>query len=83
MKANEIEKGELARFVRTDEGKAFLDELDKGWADCMAIAREHGFIVAAVGGTATLATYKNAQEVGPELVVRMLQMSGVEVPLGE
>jgi hypothetical protein len=49
----------------------------------MAIAREHGFIVAAVGGTATLATYKNAQEVGPELVVRMLQMSGVEVPLGE
>lgn len=83
MRANEIPRDELENFICTDEGKEFLDELDKGWADCMAIAREHGFIVAAVGGTATLATYKNAQEVGPELVVKMLQMSGVEVPLGD
>ena len=82
MKANEMQREQVAAFVESDDGRAFLKLHDECWEAVMEPAREHGFIVQAYGGTATLATYgAMMDEVGTEGVVRMLQMSGVELPI--
>lgn len=83
MKANEIDRDELAAFLGTDEGRAFMDSIDARWSEAIEPMRRAGFIASAYGGTAVMMTYANAMEVGVEQAVRMLQMGGVEVPIGE
>lgn len=81
MKASAMQREDVARFVESEEGKGFMDEADRQWGEVMRLARENGFIVQAYGGTATLATYGAMMEqVGTEGVVRMLQMSGIDIP---
>lgn len=82
MKANEINRDELAAFLETDEGRAFLEGIDARWSEAIEPMRKAGFIAQAYGGTAVMMTYANAMEVGVEQAVRMLQMGGVEVPIG-
>ena len=81
MKANEIDRDELAAFLGTDEGRAFMDSIDARWSEAIEPMRRAGFIASAYGGTAVMMTYANAMEVGVEQAVRMLQMGGVEVPI--
>jgi len=82
MKANEMDRDELAAFVESDEGRAFLYEQDSHWEEATRVARERGFIVQACGGAATLCTYDAMREFsGTEGVVRMLQMSGIDIPV--
>lgn len=82
MKANEMGRDELERFVETDGGKALMQRLDASWDCVMQAAVNAGFIVQAYGGTCTLATYEAMHsECGAEGVARMLKMNGVE--LGE
>lgn len=84
MRANEMNRDELAAFLETDEGRAFMEGIDAKWEEAIEPMREAGFIVQAYGGTATMATYATMMEVrGLNAVVRMLQMNGVEVPIGE
>lgn len=81
MKANEMNRDELASFLATDEGRAFLDGVDAKWEEAIEPMRKAGFIAQACGGTAIMCTYGNMMESqGMDGVVRMLQMSGVEVP---
>lgn len=40
-----------------------LKELDSHWNEVMELAKKYGFIIAAYGGTATLATHDNQLEV--------------------
>ena len=82
MKANEIDRDELAAFLETDEGRAFLDGVDARWSEAIEPMRAAGFIASAYGGTAVMMTYANAMEIGVGHAVRMLQMGGVEVPIG-
>ena len=82
MRANEISRDELAAFLETDDGMAFLEGIDAKWSEAIEPMREAGFIASAYGGTAVMMTYENAMEVGVEQAVRMLQMGGVEVPIG-
>ena len=44
-----------------NDGK--LRELDKHWNEVMELAKKYGFIIAAYGGTATLATHDNQLQV--------------------
>lgn len=83
MKANEIDRDELAAFLETDDGRAFLEGIDARWSEAIEPMRRAGFITHAAGGAAVMMTYANAMEVGVEQAVRMLQMGGVEVPIGE
>ena len=83
MKANEIDRDELSAFLETDAGRAFLEGIDARWPEAIEPMREAGFIASAYGGTAVMMTYANAMEVGVEQAVRMLQMGGVDVPIGE
>lgn len=80
MKANEMNRDELAAFLETDDGRAFLEAIDAKWPEAIEPIRRAGFIASAYGGTAVMMTYANAMEVGVEQAVRMLQMNGVEVP---
>ena len=82
MKANEMDRDELAAFLGTDEGGAFLDGIDARWEEAIEPMRRAGFIASAYGGTAVMITYANAMEAGVEQAVRMLQMGGVDVPIG-
>ena len=78
-----MQREQVAAFVESDEGKAFLQERDYHWNTVMRKARECGFIIQAYGGTATLCTYEAMlDEVGTDGAVRMLQMSGVDLPIG-
>ena len=82
MKANKLQREQVARFVESDEGRSYLEAADGEWKAVMDAARNVGFIVSAYGGTAVLATYKAMMdEQGTDGVVRMLQMSGVEIPV--
>lgn len=82
MKANKLQLEQVARFVESDEGREYLAEIDKRWREVMEPARECGFILQAAGGVAVLSTYANILEgSGTEQAVRMLQMSGVEIPV--
>ena len=84
MRANEMNRDELAAFLETDAGRAFLKELDSHWEECMEPMVRYGFISAAAGGTAVLITHGNMLEFGGVAEeVRLLQMNGVEVPIGE
>lgn len=81
MRANEMQREELASFLGTDEGRAFLDGIDAKWGEAIEPMRKAGFIAQAYGGTAIVCTYSNMMESqGMDGVVRMLQMNGVEVP---
>jgi len=81
MKASKMQREELASFLETDEGRAFLDGIDAKWGEAIEPMRMAGFIAQAYGGTAIVCTYSNMMESqGVDGVVRMLQMSGVEVP---
>jgi hypothetical protein len=83
MKANEIDRDELAAFLETDGGRAFLDGIDAKWSEAIEPMRRAGFILSAAGGAAAMCTYRNIVEAqGVEGAVRMLQMNGVEVPIG-
>lgn len=80
MKANEMNRDELASFLGTDDGRAFLDGIDAKWEEAIEPMRRAGFIAQAYGGTAIMCTYSNMMESqGVDGVVRMLQMNGVEV----
>lgn len=83
MKANEMDRDELAAFLESDEGRAFMEGIDARWPEAIEPMRQAGFIASAYGGTAVATTYANAMEVGVEQAVRMLQMGGVEVPIEE
>lgn len=81
MKANEMNRDELASFLATDEGRAFLDGIDAKWGEAIEPMRKAGFIAQAYGGTAIMCTYGNMMDSqGVDGVVRMLQMNRVEVP---
>lgn len=83
MKACDLSRDEIAAFLETDDGRAFLEETDAKWSEAIEPMREAGFIAQAAGGVAVMMTYANAMEVGVEQAVRMLQMNGVEIPIGE
>ena len=81
MRANEMNRDELASFLATDEGRAFLDGIDAKWGEAIEPMRKAGFIAQAYGGTAIMCTYSNMMESqGVDGVVRMLQMNVVDVP---
>lgn len=82
MKACDLSRDEIAAFLETDDGMAFLEATDAKWSEAIEPMRQAGFIASAYGGTAVMMTYANAMEVGVEQAVRMLQMGGVEVPIG-
>ena len=81
MKANALNREEVAAFLGTEGGAAFLGELDSRWDECMALAVDCGFIAQAAMGTAILVTYGNIMEAqGVEGAARMLQINGIELP---
>lgn len=81
MKANEMNRDELAAFLGTDAGGAFMGGIDAKWGEAIEPMRRAGFIAQACGGTAIMCTYSNMMESqGVDGVVRMLQTNGVEVP---
>ena len=83
MKANLMQRDELAAFLETDGGRAFLEGIDARWSEAIEPMRRAGFILSAAGGAAAMCTYKNIVEAqGTEGAVRILQMNGVEVPIG-
>lgn len=83
MRANEMQREELAAFLETDEGAAFLEATDAKWSEAIKPMRQAGFIAQAYGGTAVMMTYANMMEAqGTDGAVRMLQMNGVEMPAG-
>ena len=83
MRANELNREDVAAFVESERGRGFLATLDElHWTEATEVARRYGFVVSAYGGVAVLSTYESMlEEVGTEGVVRMLQMSGVEIPM--
>lgn len=84
MKAYDLSREELTAFLETDEGRAFLDGIDAKWSEAIEPMREAGFIAQAAGGVAVMMTYANMMEAqGLEGAARMLQMNGVEIPIGE
>lgn len=83
MKACDLSREEIAAFLGTDEGRAFLKGIDAKWPEAIGPMRESGFIAQAYGGTAVMCTYANMVEAqGLEGAARMLQMNGVEIPAG-
>lgn len=83
VRANEMQRDELAAFLGTDEGAAFLKATDAKWSEAIEPMREAGFIAQAAGGVAVAMTYANMVEAqGLEGAARMLQMNGVEMPAG-
>lgn len=84
MKAYDLSREEIAAFLGTDEGRAFLKGIDAKWSEAIEPMREAGFIAQAAGGVAVAMTYANMMEAqGLEGAARMLQMNGVEIPIGE
>ena len=82
MQAHKLPRESVSAFVESPDGREFLAGIDKRWGEVMQIARECGFIVQAAGGVAVLSTYANMlEDCGAEQAVRMLQMSGVEIPV--
>lgn len=88
-KAYDLSCDEIAEFLATDEGAAFLDRIDAKWDEAIGPMREAGFIVVGAEGSVmacTYATVLNASEAegadGIDAVARMLQMNGVELPIG-
>ena len=83
MKAYDLSRSEIAEFLDTDDGRAFLEGIDAKWSEAIGPMREAGFILSAAGGAAAMCTYKNIIEAqGLEGAARMLQMNGVEIPAG-
>jgi len=83
MKAYDLSRDEIAAFLGTDEGRAFLEGIDAKWPEAIGPMRESGFIAQAAGGVAVAMTYANMVEAqGLEGAARMLQMNGVEMPAG-
>lgn len=79
-----MQREELAAFLGTDEGRAFMDGIDARWSEAIEPMRRAGFILSAYGGMAVMCTYKSIVEAqGADVAARMLQMNGVEVPIGE
>ena len=78
-----MDRDELAAFLETDEGRAFLDGIDAKWSEAIEPMREAGFILSSYGGTAVMCTYKSIVEAqGVDVAARMLQTNGVEMPAG-
>ena len=44
MKASKMQREELASFLETDEGRAFLDGIDAKWGEAIEPMRRAGFI---------------------------------------
>ena len=79
-----MSRDEIAAFLETNEGRAFLEETDAKWDEAIEPMREVGFIAQAAGGVAVMMTYANMVEAqGLEGAARMLQMNGVEIPIKE
>ena len=82
MQAHKLPRERVLAFVESEEGRQYLKAADGEWKAVMDAARNAGFIVSAYGGTAVLATYKAMMdEQGTDGVVRMLQMSGIDIPM--
>jgi len=82
VKANKISDEKLIEFIESPDGAAFMEEHDAHWGEMMNIGREHGFIVQAYGGTAIVCTLKAMMdEQGSEGVAKLLNMSGIEIPV--
>ncbi len=71
---------DLAIYLETEEGKKAIEEHDSHWDECMAIAREHGFITDAAGGAAILCTNEAYMEHnGVAELAKRLRTSDVEM----
>ena len=82
MRANEMNRDELAAFLGTDDGRAFLDGIDAKWEEAIEPMREAGFIVIESDGSAMVSTYAVAVKAcGLDAAASMLQMNSVEVPV--
>lgn len=82
MRAYDLSRDEIAAFLETDEGRAFIEATDAKWSEAIEPMRQAGFIAQAYGGTAVMMTYANMVEAqGLEGAARMLQMNGVEMPI--
>lgn len=88
MRAYDLSRDEIAAFLETDAGKAFLEATDAKWDEAVEPMREAGFIVVEAEGSVMACTYAmvlKASEVegadGIDAVARMLQMNGVEMPI--
>lgn len=83
MKANEMDRDELAAFLETDEGRAFLEETDAKWSEAIEPMRRAGFIVIESDCSAMVSTYSFAVKAcGLDAAASMLQTNGVEIPAG-
>lgn len=72
---------DLADFLETDEGKAYLDELDQGWQKVMRLAERHGFISSAYGGVAMLAIHQAViEQLGTHEAAKRLRMYDLDIP---
>lgn len=82
MKANEIPREKVTAFLESDEGREYMQFIDRSyWKKVMKEARENGFVVTANGGVAVLSTYgAMLEQDGVEGAARMMQMSGVDLP---
>lgn len=81
MRAYDLSRDEIAAFLDTDDGRAFLEGIDAKWDEAIGPMREAGFILSAAGGAAAMCTYKNIIEAqGLEGAARILQMNGVDMP---
>ena len=58
-----------------------LKELDSHWNEIMELAKKYGFIIAAYGGTARLATHENQLAVfGEEDYIRtQMDLHGIDM----
>lgn len=65
--------------MAVNDGK--LREFDSHWNEVMELAKKYGFIIAAYGGTATLATHDNQLQVfGEEDYIRkQRELHGIDM----
>lgn len=82
MKANEIPREKVEAFLESDEGREYMQFIDRSyWKKVMKEARENGFVVTSAGGVAVLSTYgAMLEQDGVKGAARMMQMSGVDLP---
>ena len=71
----------LADYLETDEGKAYLDDLDQGWQGVMKLAESYGFISSAYGGVAMLAIHQAViEQFGTHEAAKRLRMCDLDIP---
>ena len=64
---------DLADFLGTDEGKAYLDKLDKGWQEVMRLAERYGVAMLAIHQAVI-------EQLGIHEAAKRLRMCDLDIP---